>query len=62
MSHLTLKKTPTFGPVLVSLVEYGIARLRVGNDHEGQIIEPLAFLSLLNWLKIQPELNQEGIL
>jgi hypothetical protein len=62
MSHLTLKKTPTFGPVLVSLVEYGIARLRVGNDHEGQIIEPLAFLSLLNWLKKQPELNQEGIL
>jgi hypothetical protein len=62
MSHLTLGETPTYGPVLVNLVEYGIARLRVGNDHEGQIIEPLAFLSLLKWLETQPGLNQEGIL
>ena len=61
---MTLGKTPIFGPVLVSLVEYGIARLQVGKyyEPEGQIIEPLAFLSLMKWLKKQPGINQTGIL
>lgn len=47
---------------MVNFVEYGIARLRVDNDHEGQIIEPLAFLSLLKWLKNQPGINQRNII
>ena len=41
--------TPIFGPVTVTLVEYGIARLRDG--HNGHIVEPLAFLSVLKWLE-----------
>lgn len=48
-SHLTAGKSPTFGPVTYKLVEYGIARLRDG--HQGHIIEPLAFLSLMQWLE-----------
>jgi len=50
-SHLTLGGTPTFGPVTDKVVEYGIARLRDG--HKGHIIEPLAFLSVMNWLEAQ---------
>ena len=48
-SHLTKGKSPTYGPVTAKLVEYGIARLRQG--HQGHIIEPLAFLSLMMWLE-----------
>ncbi|KIL71414.1 hypothetical protein M378DRAFT_6158 [Amanita muscaria Koide BX008] len=54
-SHLTRGAPPTFGPVTVRLVEYGIARLR--NRHHGQIVEPLAFLSLMKWLEDQPTVN-----
>ncbi|KAM6498778.1 hypothetical protein JOM56_006726, partial [Amanita muscaria] len=54
-SHLTRGAPPTFGPVTVRLVEYGIARLR--NRHSGQIVEPLAFLSLMKWLEDQPTVN-----
>ncbi|KAM6498794.1 hypothetical protein JOM56_006742 [Amanita muscaria] len=54
-SHLTRGYSPTFGPVTVRLVEYGIARLR--NKHSGQIVEPLAFLSLMKWLERQPTVN-----
>ena len=56
-SHVTLGKSPTFGPVSVRLVEYGLARLRDDGNHYGQIVEPLAFLSLLQWLEGQSELN-----
>ena len=52
-SHLTKGRSPTFGPVTTRLVEYGLARLR--SEHKGHIIEPLAFLSLTEWLQ-----NQEG--
>jgi len=54
-SHLTRKQPPSFGPVAVEMVEYGIARLR-DDDHKGEIIEPLAFMSLLRWLE-NKELN-----
>ena len=50
-SHLTLGGTPAFGPVTDKVVEYGVARLRDG--HKGHIIEPLAFLSVMNWLEAQ---------
>jgi hypothetical protein len=52
-SHLTRGESPTFGPVTVKLVEYGLAHLR--DKHEGHIVEPLAFLSLMKWLQ-----NQDG--
>jgi len=39
----------------VELVEYGIAHLREG--HTGQIVEPLAFLSLMRWLEKTGHLN-----
>lgn len=54
-SHLTKAQSPTFGPVTLKLVEYGIARLR--KHHQGEIIEPLAFLSVLRWLETQEDLN-----
>jgi hypothetical protein len=58
-SHLTSGQSPTFGPVSTArLVEYGIARLCEG--HQGQILEPLAFLSLMKWLEIQKHLNLEA--
>ncbi|KAF8223312.1 hypothetical protein L208DRAFT_1426082 [Tricholoma matsutake] len=57
-SHLTKGKSPTFGPVTARLVEYGIARLR--NHHEGQIVEPLAFLSLMKWLQTLDHANLEA--
>lgn len=54
-SHLTRGKTPTFGPVSLKFVEYGLARLREDlGGHHGQIIEPLAFLSLMRWLQYPP--------
>jgi hypothetical protein len=56
-SHLTKGQTPTFGPVTVKLVEYGIAHLR--NNHSGEIVEPLAFLSLVKWFETQPTLSLE---
>ena len=54
-SHLTKGDSPTFGPVTVRLVEYGLVRLR--DRHEGQIVEPLAFLSLMKWFDNHPDLN-----
>ena len=56
-SHFTKGKSLTFGPVTARLVEYGIARLR--NGHEGQIVEPLAFLSLMKWLQTHDHANLE---
>ena len=44
-----------FGPVTAQLVEYGIAHLCRGR--EGQIVEPLAFLSLMRWLQSQDHTN-----
>ena len=60
-SHLTQGKTPTFGPVTTRLVEYGLARLRNGpqDEHEGHIVEPLAFLSLIKWFQNQDGVNLE---
>ncbi len=57
-SHLLKGKSPTYGPVTEQLVEYGIARLREG--HKGEIVEPLAFLSLMRWLQGQGHLNLEA--
>ena len=57
-SHLLKGKSPTYGPVTTLLVEYGIARLRKG--HTGQIIEPLAFLSLMRWLQDKGHLSLEA--
>jgi hypothetical protein len=57
-SHLLKGQSPTYGPVTARLVEYGIARLREG--HKGQIVEPLAFLSLMRWLQGQGHLNLEA--
>jgi hypothetical protein len=54
-SHLLEGQSPTYGPVTARLVEYGIARLREG--HEGEIVEPLAFLSLMRWLEGEGHLN-----
>jgi hypothetical protein len=48
-------QSPQFGPVTARLVEYGIARLRQG--HEGHIIEPLAFLSVMQWLQSHASTN-----
>jgi hypothetical protein len=50
-------QSPTYGPVTERLVEYGMARLREG--YKGEIIEPLAFLSLMRWLEGQGHLNIE---
>ena len=44
-----------FGPVTDKVVEYGIAHLRDG--HKGHMFEPLAFLSVMNWLEAQDDLN-----
>ena len=57
-SHLLQGESPTFGPVSAGLVEYGIARLREG--HEGQIVEALAFLSLMKWLETTNRLVRHG--
>jgi len=57
-SHLTKGQSPTFGPVTARLVEYGIARLHEG--HKGQIVEPLAFLSLMQWLQTQNNASLEA--
>jgi hypothetical protein len=57
-SHLLKGKSPTYGPVTPRLVEYGIARLR--EEHEGEIVEPLAFLSLMRWLEGEGHLNIEA--
>ena len=54
-SHLLKGKSLTYGPVTARLVEYGIAHLREG--HKGEIIEPLAFLSLMRWLQDQDHLS-----
>ena len=51
-SHLLKGEKPTYGPVTDRLVEYGIARLRVEcEQYKGQIVEPLAFLSIMRWLQ-----------
>jgi hypothetical protein len=57
-SHLIKKSTPTFGPLAHKHVEYGIARLR--NDHRGEIIEPLAFLSIVRWFETQIDISLEA--
>jgi hypothetical protein len=57
-SHLLNGQLPTHGPVTARLVEHGIARLR--EDHKGEIVEPLAFLSLMKWLEDQGHLNLEA--
>jgi hypothetical protein len=60
-SHLLNGESPTFGPVHANLVEYGIARLREGpGQHKGQIVEPLAFLSLMKWLEKTNGLSEEA--
>jgi hypothetical protein len=56
-SHLLKGHSPTYGPVTARLVGYEIARLR--EEHKGQIVEPLAFLSLMRWLQGQRHLNLE---
>jgi hypothetical protein len=48
-------QTPTYGTRRHQLVEHGIARLR--EEHKREIIEPLAFLSVMQWLEKQPQLN-----
>ncbi|KAF8326242.1 hypothetical protein F5887DRAFT_1144981 [Amanita rubescens] len=48
-SHLIKGESPNYGPVTAKLVEYGIACLR--EDHDGQIVEPLAFLSAIQWFE-----------
>jgi hypothetical protein len=55
---LTKGESPTFGPVTARLVEYGVAHLR--DEHQGQIVEPLPFLSLYKWLQTHPSLNLEA--
>ena len=57
-SHLIKKSTPTFGPLAHKHVEYGIAHLR--DDHQGEIIEPLPFLSIVRWLETQKDLCLEN--
>ncbi|KAM6498796.1 hypothetical protein JOM56_006744 [Amanita muscaria] len=51
----SLDWSPTFGPVTARLVEYGIARLYKRDS--GQIVEALAFLSLMKWLENPPTVN-----
>ena len=50
-SHLIKGESPRYGPVTTNLVEYGIARLR--DAHSGEIVEPLAFLSVIRWFEAQ---------
>jgi hypothetical protein len=53
-SHLLKGQNPTYGPVTDRLVEYGFACLREqSGEHKlkGQIVEPLAFISLMRWLQ-----------
>ena len=57
-SHLIKKSTPTFRPLAHKHIEYGIAHLR--DDHQGEIIEPLAFLSIVRWLETQKDLCLEN--
>ena len=57
-SHLLKGQSPTYGLVTARLVEYEIAHLR--EEHNGQIVEPLAFLSLMRWLEGQGHLNIEA--
>jgi len=59
-SHLTKGKTPTFGPLPHRHVEYSIAHLR--NDHRGEIVEPLVFVSIVTWLETQKDLCVEASL
>ena len=60
-SHLTKRASPTFGPVTTRLVEYGIARLRnENNGNKGQIVEPLAFLSVMKWLETHETDNMDN--
>ena len=60
-SHLLKGQSPTYGPVTERLVEYGIARLCVEyGKHKGQIVEPLAFLSIMRWLQTQNYLNLQA--
>ncbi|KAF8523132.1 hypothetical protein BU17DRAFT_86285 [Hysterangium stoloniferum] len=57
-SHLTKGSTPTFGPLTHKHVEYGIARLCENHqNHQGQITEPLAFLSIMKWFETQNDLS-----
>jgi hypothetical protein len=49
---------PSFGLVTVKLVECGFACLC--DEHSSQIIEPLAFVSLLKWLQTQPPHNLQS--
>jgi len=58
-SHLTKGKRPCFA-VTDRLVEYGIAHLR--EAHRGHIVEPLAFLSLLQWLESSKNLSARALL
>ena len=57
-SHLTRGDSPTFGPVTHRLVGYGIARFR--EDCQGEIVEPLSFLSLMRWLQSHHPLSLES--
>jgi len=57
-SHLTRGDPPTFGPVTRRLVSYGIACLR--EDNQGEIVEPLSFLSLMRWLQSHHPLSLES--
>lgn len=54
-SHVINGQSPKYGPVTARLVEYGIACLR--KEHEGHIIEPLAFLSVMQWLQTHTSTN-----
>jgi hypothetical protein len=42
-------KSPEYGPVTANLVDYGIARL--GTQLTADIVEPLAFVSLITWFQ-----------
>ena len=51
-SHLIKGQSPNYGDVTANLVEYGIARLHEARGtHVGQIVEPLAFLSVIKWFE-----------
>ena len=54
---LAYEEFSDFGPVTARLVKYRIARLR--DNRNGEIVEPLAFLSLMQWLHGQGHLNLE---
>jgi hypothetical protein len=57
-SHMLMGQSPTYGTVRHQLVEYGIARLR--EEHKGEIVEPLAFLSVMKWLEKEHKLNLQA--